>query len=94
MPTKASEYMASGTPVLIFAPEDTALVSYAREYGWAAIVSENNYDTLAISIKDLIKNESRRKKISERAKKIAQERHDSQEVALKFQNALLSQVLN
>ena len=32
MPTKAPEYMASGTPILIFSPEDTALVEYAKEY--------------------------------------------------------------
>lgn len=46
MPTKASEYMVSGTPVLIFAPSDTALARYAEEYRWAKVVTENNLDSL------------------------------------------------
>ncbi|MEO7049825.1 MAG: hypothetical protein ABI091_31260, partial [Ferruginibacter sp.] len=34
MPTKTSEYMISGTPILVFADESTALVKYALKYKW------------------------------------------------------------
>ena len=39
MPTKAPEYMISGTPIIIFAPKVTALVKYANKYEWAIVIT-------------------------------------------------------
>src|SRR5690606_36011641 len=55
MPTKASEYMASGTPIIVFAPEATAIAKYAHEYGWADVVTENDTTTLAEALKNLVR---------------------------------------
>jgi glycosyltransferase involved in cell wall biosynthesis len=39
-PTKTADYMASGRPILVFGPEYSSLVRYARETGFAEVVSE------------------------------------------------------
>lgn len=88
MPTKAPEYMASGTPIIIFAPEDTALVEYAKNYDWAIVVIENRVDKLADKLEKLMNNISLRKKIAQNAQRISKEKHDINKVALNFQNVI------
>ena len=90
MPTKAPEYMASGTPILIFAPEDTALVKYAQKYNWAAVVTENNVAVLSEKLKTLILDRTLRKQIANAAKNIAETRHDSDLVAREFEHFILT----
>ncbi|MRI02603.1 glycosyltransferase [Kriegella sp. EG-1] len=90
MPTKASEYMASGTPIIIFAPEDTALVQYAKKNKWAAVVTENNTKKLAIEIKELVKNKPLREKIAHTARNLAETRHNTDIVANEFKNCIES----
>lgn len=90
MPTKVPEYMMSGTPILIFAPEMTALVKYAKKSEWAKIVSKNDIPNLCIAIKDLILNKYSREKIGQNAKKIAKEKHDSRIVSHNFKKLISS----
>ncbi|WP_051228056.1 glycosyltransferase [Gillisia sp. JM1] len=90
MPTKAPEYMASGTPIIIFAPQDTALVQYAEKYNWAAVITNNNIDELAEKLKQLFLDKSLREKIAKTAKTIAETRHDSDLVAREFQQMILN----
>ncbi|MCG2459688.1 glycosyltransferase [Flavobacteriaceae bacterium F89] len=94
MPTKAPEYMASGTPILVFAPLDTALVQYAKEYKWAALVTENKVTTLAKCFKELLLHQSVREKITQTAKKIAENRHEVNQVTRNFQQAILKVAAN
>jgi len=89
MPTKASEYMVSGTPVIVFAPNDTALVQYAKNHDWAAIVTENDTDLLAETIKNLMKSKSLREQLARSAKKLAENRHSKDLVSEDFQHKLL-----
>lgn len=88
MPTKASEYMASGTPIIIFAPEDTALVQYAEKYNWAEVVTENNLNLFSEKLKEMILNGSLREQVAATAKKIAETRHNSKLVAGEFEQIL------
>lgn len=88
MPTKAPEYMASGTPILIFSPEDTAIVRYAQAYGWAEVVTENDMNVLAKSIQKMILDESHRIKIAEKGIAIAEDRHDAEMVSKQFQDII------
>ena len=88
MPTKASEYMASGSPIIIFSPEDTALVQYANEYGWAALVIENKVAALAETISRLLCDEDLRKNIAGKAKSLAESSHDARIVTEDFQNCI------
>jgi glycosyltransferase involved in cell wall biosynthesis len=90
MPTKASEYMISGTPILIFAPAETAIVDYAKRYQWAEVVTENDIETLKASLKNLILDKGLREKLTQTAIQIAECRHDAIKVRMDFKRALAS----
>ena len=90
MPTKAPEYMASGTPIVIFAPRDTALVQYAEKYHWAAVVTENNVAVLAEKLKNLFLDISLREQVAKTAKNIAETRHETTLVVGKFEQMILT----
>jgi glycosyltransferase involved in cell wall biosynthesis len=90
MPTKAPEYMISGTPIIIFAPEITAIVKYAKEDEWAKVITENKISEISESIKQLIKNKELRHKIAQNAIKTAEENHDSTDVKSQFKEVIIS----
>jgi len=90
MPTKAPEYMASGTPIIIFAPQDTALVQYAEKYNWAAVVTEDRIDALVEKFKQLFLDKSIREQIATTAKTVAETRHDSELVSKEFTQMILT----
>lgn len=92
MPTKAPEYMVSGTPIIIFAPEDTALIKYAKKGGWAEVVTDNNIDMLTNSIKDLVTNESKRKSYGQKAIHIAEKNHNLKTVSNHFKKVISSTI--
>jgi len=88
MPTKASEYMASGTPIIIYAPQETALVDYAQHSKWATIVSDQDEDQLVAGLKKMIIDEKYRRNLSETAKEVALKRHDIRVVSKDFERML------
>jgi len=90
MPTKGPEYMISGTPIIIFAPESTAIVKYAQECKWAKVITNNSYSELAKSIMFLIQNKSARETIALNAKKIGEKNHNSISVTNSFKEAIIS----
>jgi len=90
MPTKAPEYMASGTPIIVFSPQDTALVQYAEKYNWAAVVTDNRIEELSEKIKQLFLDKSLREQIAATAKNIAETRHNSELVTREFQQMILA----
>jgi glycosyltransferase involved in cell wall biosynthesis len=90
MPTKATEYMISGTPIIIFAPEQTALVKYARMHQWAKVVTDNDINALSQAIVCLINDLNYRKTLAETAINVAQTNHSSQVVTRKFRDTLSS----
>ena len=55
MPTKASEYMVSGTPILLYSSIETAVTKHALKYNWAYVVSEKNTKKLEFAIAELYK---------------------------------------
>jgi glycosyltransferase involved in cell wall biosynthesis len=90
MPTKAPEYMICGTPILIFAPEVTAIVKYARKFNIAKIVTKNDASSLAEAIKILITNKAERETIAINAKKIAEANHSSEIITSRFREIISS----
>lgn len=54
MPTKASEYMMSGTPILVFAPEYTAISKLCRRYGCGHCVTSTDSKKIAESMNMLV----------------------------------------
>lgn len=71
MPTKASEYMISGTPILLYSSSQTAVTSHALKYKWAYIVSEQNKQLLESAIEELYNNEKLRSKLGNIAREYA-----------------------
>jgi glycosyltransferase involved in cell wall biosynthesis len=92
MPTKASEYMVSGTPIIILAPEVTALVQYAKKSGWARVITENNSAVLLKELRELVENKDLRQKIAFTAIQTAEEKHGSVRVTSEFKNLICSVV--
>ncbi len=90
MPTKASEFMISGTPVIIFAPEETAIVKYAQKYNWAKVITENNWEVIAESLKSLLQNEAERREIAQNAIEVAEKNHKGSDITKKFRDVICS----
>ncbi len=49
-PSKAADYLASGTPMLILSPRYSSIVEYASQYGFAEIVDTPSVEALAKAI--------------------------------------------
>lgn len=90
MPTKVSEYMVTGTPILLYADEETAIVKHAKRNKWGYIVSENNTSKLAQAIKDLYEKADLREELGNIAKKYAAENYCDVKVNKRFQMSFAS----
>jgi glycosyltransferase involved in cell wall biosynthesis len=90
MPTKAPEFMVSGTPIIMFAPAETALVKHALNGKWAKVITENNTDKLADAIMQLVTNEEERKNIALNAIEIAEKKFNSATVRNQFRDTIIS----
>lgn len=86
--TKISEYMISGTPVLVYGPMETATVRYAEKSGWASVVTERNDSVLAKAILDIYTDNDLRRSLGEKAKQLASVNEDSEIVRKKFRECL------
>lgn len=84
MPTKVPEYMISGTPIIIFAPEETATVKYAKKNKWAKVITENNIGEVSDAVKQLIEDKHLREHIAKNAISIAEKNHNSVDVKNQF----------
>lgn len=88
MPTKAPEYMASGSPVIVFAPEDTALVKYAQKFNCAEIVTTDDVEVLKDTIKGLVLDRNKRETLSKRAIETVDKYHNAKEVKAAFRKMI------
>lgn len=68
-PGKLTDYLATGKPILIYAPHDTALVKYARENNFAYIVDTERKEELQKTIMEIITNKQRSASLIENARK-------------------------
>jgi glycosyltransferase involved in cell wall biosynthesis len=90
MPTKVPEYMITGTPIIIFAPEVTAVVKYAKRQNWAKVITENNVNEVSAAIKQMIESKEIRQQYAINAIKIAEENYNSADVTHRFQEVICS----
>ena len=74
----------SGTPIIVFAPEVTAIVKYAQKFGWAKVIIENNVELVAKAIKQLFQNKDERRRIAKNAIQVAENNHDSRKISRSF----------
>jgi glycosyltransferase involved in cell wall biosynthesis len=91
MPTKASEYMISGTPILIYSSLNSAISRHALKYKWAFVITEESKEKIKVSINELYHNIELREKLALRAIEFAKNNYDSNKVREKFKNAFLNQ---
>ncbi|MCL4397636.1 glycosyltransferase [Patescibacteria group bacterium] len=83
-PAKYTEYLASGVPILVYAPKYSAVVSYAKETGTALTVTEQNSAELAKAIKTLLTNKKIRRALLSKAKDTFLANHNAKMNSLKF----------
>jgi glycosyltransferase involved in cell wall biosynthesis len=93
-PTKTADYMASGRPILVFGPEYSSLVRYARQYGFAEVVSESSDDALAKGIKELLRSPTHREELISKALSVLSINHDIFEQRRKFHKLVAKLVLS
>ena len=87
LPSKIADYLAAGTPILVFAPEDSCLSAYAKKHGIALILNELNSSKLSQYFYKLLEDNSLREKLVKNVKKI-KEKHRASVVSLKLQKTL------
>jgi len=85
MPTKATEYMISGTPILVYSDYRISLVDHAKKYGWAAVVVKKDQKTLKSELVNIINNTDLRVSLSNAAINHAISNYDSKYVRKMFQ---------
>lgn len=90
MPTKASEYLISGTPVLVYTSDQAAVSAFFRENKCGYCVSTQSEEEIIKAISFLLDNEECRREISRNAIKIARERFDASIVRNQFQSLLIN----
>jgi glycosyltransferase involved in cell wall biosynthesis len=88
-PTKLSEYMISGTPILVYAPVETAVAKFTLNKRIALLVAEKNKMQLTKAIIDLHSDHSLRKELSERAREFATKYEDAEIVRENFRKCLI-----
>ncbi len=89
IPTKATEYMLSGTPVFVLAPEETAVSKLFKKNSCGYCVTSADKEEIKKGIRFLISNEEYRKQISINAVNLVKEKFDAVTIRQKFQNMLL-----
>jgi len=77
MSTKISEYMISGTPILVHAPKNTAYFQYAKEGQWGYLLNTDKKNDLRKALMELIQDEKLRAKLGSKAKEMAIKNHDA-----------------
>jgi glycosyltransferase involved in cell wall biosynthesis len=72
---KLLDYLVSGRPILVFAPEGAYHVQSARMNGWAYIVTEDSATALASAIPKVVNDESLSRELVRNALKEARLRN-------------------
>ena len=88
MPTKASEYMISKVPILVFSDKNSEVARSAKGHEWALVVDQNNKVILKNAIIRLIKEVELREKLSGKSYQYALEHFDSKKVREDFRKIL------
>lgn len=89
MLTKASEYMVSGTPILLYASSETAIAKHASKHKWAYVVTDNKTEVIENAIMELYSNSELRSRLGTTAKRYAEEHYEGKKVQEEFRKAFI-----
>jgi glycosyltransferase involved in cell wall biosynthesis len=87
-PTKATEFMLSGIPILVFAPSDTELSKYFSKNLCGFCLTRNSESDIRNALEYIISHPDERRTISRQAIKVARENFDSRRVRNEFMRTL------
>lgn len=94
MPTKVPEFMISGTPIILYAPNDIYLHEDAIVNKWAYIINVNTKNAIKERLKELINDSELRKYLSETAYTYALDHYDGKKIREKFKMAMTKIITN
>ena len=89
MPTKASEYMISGTPILLYSSSETAVTTHALKYNWAYVVSEKRNEALKSAITELYERKDLRTALGNTARDYAMKNYDGTLIREQFRKSFI-----
>ena len=92
MPTKTVEYMASGTPIIVYAPLENAVARYAADAGWGWVVGRRSQGELKSVLQRLVEDQTTRERLGGRPA-LACRNHDAQAIQERFRSTLASATL-
>ncbi len=87
-PTKVPAYMASGVPILVYAPSELDIVRRARRDGWGIVVDTDDPEQLAGAIVTGLNDETTRQRVTENARSVCARDHDGEQIRSEFRHLL------
>jgi glycosyltransferase involved in cell wall biosynthesis len=75
-PSKTADYLAAGRPILVFGPQYSSLVRYAKEQGFAEVVDNFDEDILARAIQRLLSDSIHRNQLCKRSLAVFEQNHN------------------
>lgn len=87
-PTKVPAYMASGVPVLVYAPPELDIVMRAHRDGWGIVVETNDPERLAAAIVTGLNDMELRERVTRNARMTFTRDHDGDRVRGEFRALL------
>lgn len=88
IPSKISEYLASGVPILAHGPAYCSAVRYCREFDCALVVDQPDEAALREALQRLATDQALREKLSRNAREAARRNHDARVLVPRFLNEL------
>ena len=88
MPAKLPAYMVSGTPILVYGPEDAAQVQYAMSEKWGHVVHKRDPALLAAGLRAILEDAGLRRNLAAAARVALARNHDAALVRPAFQSVL------
>jgi glycosyltransferase involved in cell wall biosynthesis len=87
-PSKTADYLASGTPILVFGPIYSSLIAYARREGFGEIVTEPDDKLLVEAIRRIALDPAHQEMLSSRSLAVFAKHHDIAEQRADFLRVL------
>ena len=86
--------MASGTPVLVLAPGETAILRFFIENNCGFTLTRCSHSDIQTTVDYIVENKDLSKQLSKNAIYIAKEKFEAKIVRTRFQDALVQVLIN